>query len=172
MERSSMPTARTIANPRLGRRSLPLLAAPGLWTYATGTATTAHVDQCESRRGAGSSGTVRECFGSWSADGVRRSGKIDGARSIDKGKDVQVRVNGSRIVAKNAPISTRPSYLICHTAAALKPYEAPKRIRSGLVFLSTSNVTQPICVSPLESRIPLPPNSLQSEAVLDALSYA
>ncbi|TDC80972.1 hypothetical protein [Actinomadura sp. 7K507] len=107
MDRSDLLTPRKIGF-ALGCVALlvVLLAAvaPGLWTYATGTTTTAHVDRCESRTTAGqSSGRLWTCHGSWTEDGERRSGEIEGAGRTDEGKAIEVRANGSRASTARTP---------------------------------------------------------------------
>ncbi|WP_147449487.1 hypothetical protein [Actinomadura pelletieri] len=69
----------------------------------TGTETKAFVERCDSRSGAGRTGTVTTCHGSWVVDGVRHTGKIDGARRADEGKEVSVRANGSRTTNAKSP---------------------------------------------------------------------
>jgi hypothetical protein len=84
-----------------------VLLAPDLWTYVRGSTTTAHVDDCRSRQGAGRTGTVWDCYGSWTVDGVRHTGEINGARRTDEGKDIQVRANGSQVAPMSTPTTAR-----------------------------------------------------------------
>lgn len=104
MDRSAVLTARRIA-PILGWVALLIawlfVVAPGLWAYSTGTATTAHVDQCKSRRTGKSTRTT--CYGSWTVHGVRRSGKIDGTDRDNERKDIRVRAGDSGAITMDTP---------------------------------------------------------------------
>lgn len=83
-----------------------IVFGPQVYTYVLGTETTAHVESCVTTTSTDSNGNQSEsvdCDGTWTLDGKRHSGRVEGAGMDDQGKEVAVRALDDRAAVVDTP---------------------------------------------------------------------
>lgn len=114
--------------------TLAVMTLPPLLTYYNGTPTTAHVDNCETEYHHGRHGSHRSttCYGTWTLNGARHSGEIEGAGESDEDEDIPVRATADSAVTEDTPLTTAITAVIVLVAGAfafvIVVFVAPNRI--------------------------------------------
>lgn len=96
-----------------------IVLGPPLWTYARGAPATARVDFCRTtyeRDQNGNRHYETTCYGTWTLDGTRHSGRIDGAHPGLVHRTVPVRALDDRAAMLN---TLRRSLLVCGGMAVI-----------------------------------------------------
>ncbi|MQA79474.1 MAG: hypothetical protein GEV10_13520 [Streptosporangiales bacterium] len=83
-----------------------IVFGPQVVTYVFGAETTAHVTRCVTSVSTDSNGNQTEsvdCDGTWTLDGERHAGRVEGADLDQEGEDVAVRALGDRAAVATTP---------------------------------------------------------------------
>lgn len=100
--------------------TLAVMTLRPLLTYYNGTPTTAHVDNCVTEYHHGRHGSQRRttCYGTWTLNGVRHSGEIEGAGESDEGEDIRVRATADSAVTEDTPLTAAITGVVVLVAGA------------------------------------------------------